>query len=152
MSPTSKRSPRASRRRASLALRDGVLLQVEPDELHLAAVHRREQVVQGERQVGAARAEVDDAQASFGKPVEHVADQLEEAVHLAILRVALPVDRAGRRHHAERDEKRHRLALREHAALLPVVLQPRARAGRRPAQHLRAPAAGEDLPVGVNGV
>ena len=42
-----------------LAVGDHVLLQVEADEIDLASVHGREQVVQRERQIGLAGAEVD---------------------------------------------------------------------------------------------
>ena len=42
-----------------LAVGDHVLLQVEADDIDLAPVHGREQVVQRERQIGLAGAEVD---------------------------------------------------------------------------------------------
>ena len=90
MSPRSKRRPAAPERSASAEQRrDHVLLQVEPDDLDLAAAQLRQQMVEREREVGLAAAEVDDAQRPLGRERGHdVVDELEEAIDLAELVVA----------------------------------------------------------------
>ena len=132
------------------ALRDDVLLQVEPEHVDAPPVPLDEQVVQREREVRAPAAEVDDAQrVALGQGRQHVLDQLEEAIHLAVLVVALRAHRARRRHHPELDEERHRLALGEDALLAAVVRLVGVRARRRPLEHAGAAAAGEHLEVDV---
>ena len=129
----------AERAGERLAVVDHIRLEVEPDDLDLAPMDDRQQVVEREREVRLAGAEVDDAERAFGgKRREHVLDELEEPVHLAELVVALRPHLALGRHHAELDEERHRHAVGQHA-LLDAVVPERRRSGRRrrPAQDLR---------------
>ena len=105
-----------------LAAIDHVRLEVEPDDLDLATVHGREEMMEREREIGLARAEVDDPQPSLpGRAGQHVLDELEEAVDLAELVVALSAHLALGRHHAELDEERHGHAFGQHAPLRPIV-------------------------------
>ena len=107
-----------------LAVVDDVGLEVEPDDLDLAPVDDREQVVEREGQVRLAGAEVDDAERAVGRERgEHVLDELEEPVDLPELVVALRPHLALGGHHAELDEERHRHALGQHALLDAVVLR-----------------------------
>ena len=112
----------------------------------------REQMVQRERQVRLAGAEVDDAERAFGRESgEHVLDELEKPVHLPELVVALRPHLALGGHHAELDEERHRHPLGQHALLDTVVPErspsdgSAAGAGSWP----RSRPAREHLPVGV---
>jgi hypothetical protein len=128
------------------ARRHDVLLEIEAHDLDGAAVHPRQEVVERERQVGLAAAEVDHPQRTIAAERRNdVVDQLDEAVDLLELRVARLPHAAVRRHHAELDEERHGRALRQQAAFVPVVRAARDRA-RRPAPQDRV---AEYLPVGV---
>ena len=102
-----------------------------------------------EREVGASRPEVDDAQASVRKPRNDVVDELDEAVHLPELPAALRAHAAVRRLDAELHEERDGLPLGQEVALPSVVDALRPWPRRRPLQDARRVAAGEDLPVGV---
>ena len=150
MSPRSKRRPGgAGALRERGARRDHVLLQVEADDLDLAAAQLGEEVMDREGEVGLAAAEVDHSQRAIGSERGNdVVDQLEEAVDLAELVVAALAHLPVRRHHAELDEERDRRALLEQVLLLPIVRPRRRGAGRRPPKH-RLP---EHLPVGVGGL
>ena len=127
-------------------------LEVETDDLDLALMDDREQIMEREGQVRLAGAEVDDAERALGRERgEHVLDELEKPVHLPELVVALRPHLSLGRHHAELDEEGHRHPLGEHPLLDTVVPERHRRTRRRPAQDLGvAPApAREHLPVGV---
>ena len=111
----------AKRSRQRLTVTDDLGLEVQPDDLGLASVDDREQMMQRKREIGLARAEVDDPQRSGGERRKHVLDELEEAIHLPELVVATASHLPLGRHHPELDEERHRHALRQKAALDPVV-------------------------------
>ena len=142
----------AERAGERLAVVHHIRLEVETDDLDLAPMDGREQVVEREGQIRLAGAEVDDAERALGRESgEHVLDELEEPVHLAELVEALRPHLALGGHHTELDEERHRHALGQHALLDAVVPERHGRTGRRPAQDLRvgpAPAR-QHLPVGV---
>ena len=132
-----------------LALRDDVRLQVEPEHVDLASVHARQQVVEREGEVGPARAEVDDPEASLREARDDVLDELDEAVHLPELRSARSANATVRRLHAEGDEVRDGRALGQQVALGAVVGGGRCGASRRLAEDAGIAATREDLPVGV---
>jgi hypothetical protein len=71
-----------------------------------------EQVVERERQIGAPRAEVDDAQRPRGQRRDDVLDELHEAVDLPELRPSLRAHTALCGLDAESHEIGHRLSLR----------------------------------------
>ena len=108
-----------------------------------------EEVVEREREVGASRPEVDDAQASLRKPRNDVVDELDEAVDLPELRPALRAHAAVRGLDAELHEERDGLPLGQEVALPSVVDALRPWPRRWPPQDARRVAAGEDLPIGV---
>ena len=150
MSPTSNRRPvRVEPAGERLALGDDVLLHVEAEEVDRAAVAPDEQVVQREREVGAARAEVDDPEIARRQRRDDVVDELDEAVDLPELRPPRRAHLALGGLDAERDEVRNGLALGEDVALRAVVRERRLRPGRRAAEDARLAAAGEHLPVGL---
>ena len=132
-----------------LAVSDDLGLEVEPDDLDLAAVHDREQMMQRERQIRLARAEVDDPQRAGGERRKHVLDELEKAIDLPELVVPPASYLSLRGHHPELDEERHRHALGQEAALDPVVCEGGGGPTRRPAEDPRLLPGGEHLPVGV---
>jgi len=108
-----------------------------------------EEVVQREREVGASRPEVDDAQAPLRESWNDVVDELHEAVDLAELPAALRAHAAVRGLDAELHEERDGLPFGQEVALLSVVDALRLRPRRWPLQDARRIAAGEDLPVGI---
>ena len=139
----------AERAGERLTMVDDLGLQVEADDVDLAVVHGRQQVVQCEGEVRLAGAEVDDPQPAGRERRKHVLDELQEAVHLPELVVALRPHLARRRHHAELDEERDGRALGQEAPLDPVVGQAGRGPARRPPQDPRLLPSGEDLPVRI---
>ena len=86
----------------------------------------------GEGEIRASRAEVDDAERAVRKRGQNVVDELEEAVDLAVLVLALRAHGAVLRHHAELDEERDRGPFGEQPLLAAVVFARRvARLGGR---------------------
>ena len=147
--PRSER-PAASRRRASAsqsATTSG--LTSSPRRLTCRPWPADEEVVERERQVGASRSEVDDAQASVREPRNDVLDELDESVHLPELPPALRAHAAVRGLDAELHEERDGLSLGQEVALPSVVCALRPWPRRRPPQDARRVAPGQDLPVGV---
>ena len=141
MSPTSKRSPVASRRRASAshsATTSG--LRSSPRSSTSRPWTADEEVVEGEGEVRASRPEVDDAQLPARKRGDDVLDELDEAVDLPELRPPLRADAAVRGLHAELHEERHGLALGQQMALRAVVGARCLRTRRRPPKDARLAA------------
>jgi hypothetical protein len=108
--------------------------------------------VEREGEVRPPRAEIDNTDGTVGKRRDDVVDELDEAVDLPELRPTLGPDTAVRRLDAELDQERHRLPLREHVALHPVVHARRTRPRRRLAQDSWLATTREHLPVGVRRV
>src|SRR5262249_48312374 len=92
-------SAEAGRRRRTRL--DDVFFEIQPDDLGLTAVDDGQQVVQREREVRLARAEVDDPQRAGRKRRENVLDELEKAIDLPELRLPRSPHRAVAGHHAE---------------------------------------------------
>ena len=104
-------------------------------------------MVEREREVGLAAAEVDDAQRPLLPKRRHdVVDELQEPVHLPELVEPALADAAVGRHHAELDQVGDGRALLEQVALATVVPASADRPCRRPTEHGRA----QHLPVGVS--
>ena len=134
--------------REGLALLDHLRLEVQPEQVDLAPVDAREQVVERKGQVRATRAEVDDPEPALRQDAHDVVDELDEAIDLPELRATRRAHAALGRLDAEGDEVRHGPAVRKQVFLGPVVRSSTAGACRRlPQDPGLAATAGEHLPV-----
>ena len=128
------------------AFPDHVLLEVETERGDLQPLDVAQIVVDGKGEIRATRTEVDHLDGTVaGQIGNDVGDQLQEAVDLAELVVALRLHVPFRVHDAELDEERVRAALLEHVPLPAIVHGLGCRPRRRPAEHL---LAAEYLEVG----